>query len=275
MNDIEKYEFDRQGYLIIPNLITADEAKTLHAAVDELEEHALANLKLPPRKQSPWFNMNYHLSDRGYHATGEKGFGKTLMIEDFWNATPAFDFLVNHAKTMAYINAVIQGRPTINNSEIRIRYPGNATGSHMGGPISHKYRYAFTNGEPDCMMVRMVYFLHDVAMNEGPFSVVPGTHKSNYNTPYGNVGPDDEPGMIGLPVKAGDAIFFTEHTRHGGLINRSEQTRKSLHIGYGPPWMMSQNIATGDEPYYVTEATKKRLTKEQTELFRSSAMRAP
>jgi len=271
MNDIEKYEFDRLGYLIIPNLITADEAKTLHAAVDEIEEHALENLKLPPRKISPWWGSNvYHQSpDRGYHAHGEKGFGKTLMIEDFWNATPAFDFLINHAKTMAYINAVVQGRTTINNSEIRIRYPGNATGSHMGGPISHKYRYAFTKGEPDCMMVRMVYFLHDVAMDEGPFSVVPGTHKSNYNTPYGNVGPDDEPGMIGLPVKAGDAIFFTEHTRHGGLINRSEQTRKSLHIGYGPHWMMSQNIATGDEPYYVKEATKKRLTKEQAELFRS------
>ena len=270
MNAIEKYEFDRQGYLVIPGLLTADEAKTLLAAVNELEEHALKHRELEPRKQDPWgFNMNYHRNpERNYHTWGERTHGKTLMVEDFWNATPAFDFLINHARTMAYINAVVRGRATINNSEIRIRYPGNATGAHMGGPISHKYRYSFFNGEIDCMMVRMVYFLHDVGPDEGPFSVVPGTHKSNYNTPYPKSAPDDEPGMIGLPLKAGDAIFFTEHLRHGGLVNRSEKTRKSLHVGYGPPWMMSQNIATGDEPYYVTEETKKRLTPEQRELFR-------
>jgi ectoine hydroxylase-related dioxygenase (phytanoyl-CoA dioxygenase family) len=270
MNPIEQYEFDRQGYLVIKDLLTLEECQTLHAAVDELEAHALENRKLPPRKLDPWgFNMEYHRNERGYHVWGEKAFGKTLMIEDFWNATPAFDFLINHAKTMAYVNTVVQGRRTINNSEIRIRYPGNATGSHMGGPISHKYRYAFTEGKIDCMMVRMVYFLHDVGPDEGVFSVVPGTHKSNWAPPYGKVGPDDEPGMTGLPVKAGDAIFFTEHTRHGGLINRSEKTRKTLHVGYGPHWMMSQNIATGDEPYHLLDATRKRLTKEQLELFRS------
>ena len=270
MNDIEKYEFDRLGYLVIRGLLTAEQCKALHAAVDELEEHAQGNLRREPRKQDPWgFNMDYHRDERGYHAWGENAFGKTLMIEDFWNATPAFDFLINHEKTMSYVNAVVQGRKTINNSEIRIRYPGNATGSHMGGPISHKYRYSFTEGKIDCMMVRMVYFLHDVGMEEGPFSVVPATHKSNWQQPYGKLGPDDEPGMIGLPVKAGDAIFFSENTRHGGLLNRSEQTRKTLHIGYGPHWMMSQNIATGDEPYYVLDSTKKRLIKEQLELFRS------
>jgi len=270
MNDIEKYEFDRSGYLIIKDLLTAEQCKLLRAAVDELEEHALSNLKRDPRKLDPWgFNQDYHRNERGYHAWGEKAFGKTLMIEDFWNATPAFDFLIHHEKTMGYVNSVVQGRKTINNSEIRIRYPGNATGSHMGGPISHKYRYSFTEGKIDCMMVRMVYFPHDVGMDQGPFSVVPGTHKSNWPQPYGQLGPDDEPGMIGLPVRAGDAIFFSENTRHGGLINRSQQTRKTLHVGYGPHWMMSQNIATGDEPYYLLDSTKKRLIKEQLELFRS------
>jgi len=268
MTSLEQYEFDRQGYLVISDMLTPEQCQTLHAAVDELEEHALQHRKLPPLHLDPWgMNVEYHRDERGYHASGERSFGKTLMIEDFWNATPAFDFLINHAKTMSYINTVVQGRSTINNSEIRIRYPGNATGSHMGGPVSPKYRYTFTEGRIDCMMVRMVYFLHDVGPDEGVFSVVPGTHKTNWRSPYPG-GPDDEPGMVGLPVKAGDAIFFTEHTRHGGLINRSEKTRKTLHIGYGPPWMMSQNIGTGDEPYYLLDSTKKRLSPEQLELFR-------
>ncbi len=93
----------------------------------------------------------------------------------------------------------------------------------MGGPIGHKYRYAFTKGQIDCMMVRMVYFLHDVEPDQGVFSVVPGTTSRITTRLMARLGPDDEPGMIGLPVKAGDAILFTEHLRHGGLINKSEQ----------------------------------------------------
>ena len=41
--------------------------------------------------------------------------------------------LIDHPKTMAYINEIIQERPTINNSEIRLRYPGNQSGSHQPG----------------------------------------------------------------------------------------------------------------------------------------------
>ena len=268
MNDIEKYECDRLGYLVIKEMLTPTEVTTLAAAIDELENHALARIQAPPRKQAAW-GQDYHADDElHYHAWGQRAEGKTLMIEDFWNASPAFDLLLDHQRTLAYISQIILGRYTINNSEIRIRYQGNASGTHMGGPIDHKYRYAFTGGQIDCMMVRMVYFVHDVGPEEGPFCVVPATHKANYKSPYGN-NPDVEPGMIGLPVQAGDAILFTENLRHGGFTNRSPQTRKTLHIGYGPHWMMSQNIATMDEPPFLTDATRARLTVAQHNLFRA------
>jgi ectoine hydroxylase-related dioxygenase (phytanoyl-CoA dioxygenase family) len=213
--------------------------------------------------------MEYHRNEeRGYHVTGREGHGQTTIIEDFWNAGPEFDLLLDHSATLAYIREIVQERPTINNSEIRIRYPGNATGTHMGGPISHKYRYAFTGGRIDCMMVRMIYFLHDVGPENGPFCVVPGTHKTNFPSPYPH-DPTEEPGMIGLEVRAGDAILFTENLRHGGLPNRSPRARKTIHVGYGPPWMLSQNIATMDEPAYITPATRTRLTPAQNNLFRA------
>ena len=268
MNDIEKYEFDRLGYLVIKAMLTPTEVATLAAAIDELENHALARIQAPPRKLAAW-GQDYHADDElHYHAWGQRAEGKTLMIEDFWNTSPAFDLLLDHQRTLAYISQIILGRYTINNSEIRIRYQGNASGTHMGGPIDHKYRYAFSGGQIDCMMVRMVYFVHDVGPEEGPFCVVPATHKANYKSPYGN-NPDQEPGMIGLPVQAGDAILFTENLRHGGFTNRSAQTRKTLHIGYGPHWMMSQNIATMDEPPFLTDATRARLTTAQQNLFRA------
>ena len=268
MNDGEKYEFDRQGYLVIKNALTKAQAGSLSDAINALEDHALAHIQSPPRKIAAW-GHNYHADEElGYHATGEHAEGKTLIIEDFWNASPAFDVLLDNPLTLDYIHNIILGRCTINNSEIRIRYSNNASATHMGGPIDHKYRYAFTGGRIDCMMVRMVYFVHEVGPEQGPFCVVPATHKTNYLSPYGK-NPDNEPGMTGLPVEAGDAILFTENLRHGGLTNRSPQTRKTIHVGYGPPWMMSQNIATMDEVPHITEATRARLTLEQNNLFRA------
>ena len=41
MTEIEQYEFDRQGYLVIEGMLTPREVTVLSAAVvDELEEHA-------------------------------------------------------------------------------------------------------------------------------------------------------------------------------------------------------------------------------------------
>ena len=269
MTDIEKYEFDRLGYLVLPGLLGTDDVTRLARAIDEVEAHALARVAQPPRKKSAW-GPEYHVNaEKGYYASGERREGSTLIIEDFFNADPAFDLLVNHARTMDIIRGIVQERPTVNNSEIRIRYQGNQSRTHMGGPISGKYRYSYNAKGIDCMMVRMIYFVHDVGPEDGPFCVVPATHKSNLVSPYGTSDANAEPGMLGLPVKAGDAILFTENLRHGGRSIRSGRTRKTLHVGYGPFWMKSQNIATMDEELNILPATLARYAPEQRMLFRS------
>ena len=40
MTEVERYESDRQGYLVIEGMLTPREVTVLSAAVDELEEHA-------------------------------------------------------------------------------------------------------------------------------------------------------------------------------------------------------------------------------------------
>ena len=98
MNEIEQYEFDRVGYIVINNMLTGEQVASLAAAVDRLEEHAAAHVDEPPRKVSPW-GAEYHKSDElGYHVQGARAEGKTLIIEDFWNADAAFDVLVNHER---------------------------------------------------------------------------------------------------------------------------------------------------------------------------------
>jgi ectoine hydroxylase-related dioxygenase (phytanoyl-CoA dioxygenase family) len=270
VNEVQRYEFDRQGFLVIESMLSAEQVARLAQAVDSLEEHAVARIDAPPRKRSSRGSEYHHDPDLGYHVEGSREEGATVIIEDFWNADPAFDLLIGHQPTMKYVCAVIQGRATINNSEIRIRYRGNQSTNHGGtGPANSKYRYHVNQHGINCMMVRMVYFLHDVSREQGAFCVVPGTHKGNFDCPYDTRDPDVEPGVVGLEVRAGDAIFFTEALRHGGLTNRSKRTRKTIHVGYGPFWMKSQNIATMDEDQYLLPQTYARYTPEQRQLFRA------
>eukprot|EP01052_Picozoa_sp_SAG31_P020122 SAG31_NODE_1499_length_8091_cov_2.089590_6_plen_141_part_00 len=118
-------------------------------------------------------------------------------------------------------------------------------------------------------MVRMIYFIDDVKNEDGAFCVAPGTHKSNMAPPpdFAPVHPDYDPTMVGLEVRAGDAVLFTEALRHGGFTVTSGVPRKTLHVGYGPYWLMSQNISTMDEPPFLLEETYQRYTDAQRALF--------
>lgn len=73
MNDIEKYEFDRLGYIVIKDLLTKAQAATLLDAINELEDHALARISsAPPRKKAAW-GHDYHADDElHYHAWGKQ-----------------------------------------------------------------------------------------------------------------------------------------------------------------------------------------------------------
>ncbi len=264
MTETEIYEFDRQGYLVLPDFLSPDEVSSLAEAVDRLEAHGLEHVDLPPRKVSAW-DSEYHVNEElGYLVKGKRGEGHTLIIEDFWNADPAFDLLVNHEPTMSYARGIVQGHVTINNSEIRIRYTGNQSGMHR--PTGDKYTYSYNDNGIDCRMVRFIYFVHDVTEEQGAFCVVPGTHNSHLQAPYKR-DPDTEPGVVPLEAKAGDVILFTENLRHGGVTNQSEQTRKTIHVGYGPFWLMSQNAGTMDEPQHVLDRTLERYSEEQRALF--------
>ena len=270
MDDCERYLFDLSGFLHIPGLLWATEAQRLYEAAVELEEHALSCQHDSPRWRAVWGPEYWQNQQYAYFAQmGGPAAAKTLMIEDFWLYPEAFDMLIGHDRTMSYVRRIIQNAISINNSELRIRYTNNASGMHMGHPHGRgqKYRYEVIDGEIQSTMVRMIYFLHDVSMDEGPTCFVPGSHRNEFSVPVNTASVEDEPGVVGIPVKAGDGILFTEACRHGGVANRSEKPRYTLHVGYGPHFLKSQNISTMDEPVHVTDELLGRLTDTQRQLL--------
>ena len=101
-------------------------------------------------------------------------------------------------------------------------------------------------------MVHFIYFTHEVSDEGGAFCVVPGSHKSAFPCPYA-CSIDEEPGMIGLEVKTGMRFYLPKPFAIAESQNHKNETRMTLHVGYGPYWMMSQNIATMDESLFINQ----------------------
>jgi hypothetical protein len=270
MNDVEQYLFDLYGYIHIPQMFDPEETKRLYEAAQALVADAESCRNRTPHSAIPRFHVDcWQNPEYGYFALADLRTDQLYIIDDFWLYPDAFDGLIGHERTMTYIRRIIQGSVGLNNSQMLVRPTGHVSGSHQGFPGGHspKYRYQVVNGRIDCMMSRIVYFLHDVPLEQGPMCFVPGSHRGVFPMPSPGVSLEEEPGMIPVPVRAGDAILFTEACRHGGYMNRMSRTRLTLHVGYGPAFMPSQNIATMDEEPYVTEALLSRLRPEQQALL--------
>ncbi len=281
MNDVEKYQFDLNGYLLLKGILDPDSVARCLAATNALEDRVCSTIDDEPHFIGH-YGLRYHYDKElgcCSYVTNHGGAGPQYVVDDILNADPAFDVLVGHAPTMAYLEELVAGPLWISSSELRCRHRGNITGSHMGGPMDSRNQYQFVgrplvdwhSGEPtvrefNLLTVRVMYALHDVPMENGPLCVVPGSHKANFHSPYGK-DPLEEPGMIGLPMQAGDALIFTENLRHGGLPNLADQTRKTIHMCFGPSWAGSQSPAHWNGFVHVTEAAWARYSEAQRALL--------
>jgi hypothetical protein len=279
VDDIEKYNFDLNGYFVVKNMLSTKEAAGLLAAADRLETHVRNSVDKEPFFIGEFYLRYHHDREYGYNSYKSESGGLQLIVEDFFNAASEFDVLINHKKTLGYVSELAQGPCQLGSGELRYRYKGNITPTHMGGPIDSRNKYEFV-GHPmlnpvtgsrahrdfNLLTVRVIYALHDVPVENGPFSVVPGTHKANFFSPYED-DPTKEPGMVGIPMKAGDAIFFTENLRHGGLPNLLDTPRKTVHMMYSPVWVGSQSPAHWNKAPYITEETFARYDLDQRALF--------
>jgi hypothetical protein len=287
MDHLERYHFDLNGYLHVKGILGPHEVAHALAAADSLEQHFASCARAEPKYDSLHWKTSYHYDEQTGTSTylNTDGDGPQYIVDDFLNAHPAFDVFVGHERTLDYVRELTESPLKIVSSELRYRHRGNITATHMGGPIDRRNRYAFiadpSPGQPrndgrhfDLMFVRVLYALHDLPVENGPLCVVPGSHKANYQSPYG-ADPLQEPGMLPLPMAAGDALFFTENLRHGGYPNVIDHVRKTVHLCFAPAWVGSQSPAHWDGGVFVTQEAWARYGETQRELLPPPMERGP
>lgn len=204
----EIYEFDLNGYIIYPNILSQSDVKKINNIIDD------AKVKVDP-----------------------KG-GKFSFLP----LSPYFLDLMAHPKTLEILRVMLGDSFRFDHA-IGIEMDNRSKavkglGIHAG-PLKEQrsFFYQWAHGQMRNGLVKVVYALNDVNPGDGGFVCIPGSHKANLDY-Y----PDKNSHLVVQPtLKSGDMLIFTEALVHGSKDWNAEHRRRVLIYSYGPGYLAWKN----------------------------------
>lgn len=210
----QKAQFDRDGFLVLRDLIPQDMVTRLISAADRLSTEGMEKAGLSERK---------HWQQRG------------CLPED-----PAFLELISHPRVLPLAVGILGWDIHLMTSHLIVRPPTPDADANFKGEGWHRdggqSSWEMTEPHPR-ILFKIAFFLSDQSEpGRGNTQVVPGSNRltgplakaPNAPHPYG---------AIEVCGKPGDAFLFEQRTWHAVGPNYSDITRKTLFIGYGFRWV--------------------------------------
>ena len=241
MTDEQRYLFDLNGYLVVRQALPVDLVARLNAEIDQLnrmgnEEVAVAGAPRSAEVEDASCNE----------------FTSTLLAYG-----GVFEELIDVPTTLPLIGEMIGDPLRLDAMHYMSRVAGNSSRLHHGYAELLAYsEYAVNRDRFECVSVKIAYALTDVGIDNGPFVVVPGSHKCNFANPDILQEPTLDPPMIQpFPCRAGDAVLFSEDLTHGALRNRSDVVRRTIFVSYAPAFHSGWGDQTVTAPGFSDGAT--------------------
>jgi ectoine hydroxylase-related dioxygenase (phytanoyl-CoA dioxygenase family) len=214
LSSAQRRQWDRQGYVVIENVLTADETASLLQAADEVVA------------RSPAF------IEQG------NGAAHAFKVANAVTKTDAVDALVDHPRVFPSLLALLGPFLQVLGTEIFLRTPGSGGEPIVpwhtdGGPTLGAFLPR--RGNP-ALQLKVQFFLTGLEeQDHGNFMFVPGSQRialprhlhETTATPAG---------AIQLCVRAGDAVIFPWSLWHAVAPNHSTRVRRSITIRYGQLW---------------------------------------
>lgn len=211
MDERQRYLFDLQGWVTIPDAIGRDQLASLNAVFDEHVAAAVA-------------------ADATSHRFGD-------VIE--WG--PDWLNLIDNERVLPTLEAILGAGFRLDHDYADlIRRDKGPIGTRLHGgatPFDAGQSYAVRDGQIRSGLVVVAYNLRDVNPGDGGFAGVAGSHKSKFALPEDWKELDvDPPRLFVTPVTgpAGAAIVFTEAMSHGTLPWRGAGERRTVFLKYNP-----------------------------------------
>lgn len=223
----EKAQLDRDGFLPLPDILTAAQIDRFRTRVDEL--------------------VHQEGSDAGKEVHQEAG---TDRLSDLVNKDALFEICFTHPRVLAAIAHVLNSEFKLSSLNFRAALPGQGLQA-----LHCDWKGAVQPG--DFYVCNSIWLLDDFTAENGATRVVPGSQRLG-KTPQETM--DDpkapHPDEALLLAPAGTVVIFNSHTWHGGTLNRSDHRRRALH-SYFCRRDQPQQL---DQRKYIRPATYERLS---------------
>jgi ectoine hydroxylase-related dioxygenase (phytanoyl-CoA dioxygenase family) len=249
VNETERYLFDLHGYVVVRGVLSAHELTALNAAADAAGVPELL-------RRANYVHTGFPELDAGNsdQSAGPVDACNGLLTD--W--AQEFRDLVDQPRILPYLENVIGPGFRLDHSyAIFMRHgAGFSTPHHLhngGTPFDPSQYYLVRDGKMFNGLVVVSYALSDVGPGDGGFCVIPGSHKSSFPAPQAIRSIVDATfPVVHLPMKAGDAVIFTEAVTHGSIPWTGRHERRAVLYKYAPghlQWERKSPWARLDHPW--------------------------
>lgn len=195
---------DRDGYVIVKDLISPDKVAEIRAAFDPFHAET---------------------------AVGDTAFAghQTQRVFNLASKTRVLDALFLHPKILAILEGHLDDQIQLSIASSASLMPGQA------GQALHRDDTYYPLPRPHLpLSTNVMWAISDFTAENGGTKLVPGTHlTADLETP-----PDDQ--VINAEAPAGSAVLWSGSLFHGGGQNRSDAPRLGVTAIYSRAWLRQQ-----------------------------------
>ena len=267
MTPEQRYLLDTMGYLHLKNVLNTEELEHLQDAAERLVNTPPEKLPVGVYKQkgNPVIDSSQDKYRRG--VTFDRAFEHLTMHPATW---PIIKELTGNKPCLCRGNLMVN---THKHTPIPLHNGDGgqmlALGVNRNGKNSPR---GF--GEPGtlfCELFSIFWYLTDVYPGDGGLLLTPGSHKSEFESPYARVFDSEEnlpQGVVNVMPKAGDAVVIPEVSSRGSLKWKpKDRERRFVICRYVPQHILAWHR---DTDYIMIKEMKDRLAPETQELVETT-----
>ncbi|MEO1971145.1 MAG: phytanoyl-CoA dioxygenase family protein [Pirellulaceae bacterium] len=195
-----------EGFVVIPNLLTAEQIQTIGAELD--------TLPTTPRDYSTQLRGNPHGP---------------------WPECPEAARLVALPAMIEFLSSLFGDELICTSYGYDLSLPGHpGIAIHTDSQPYGSEVFGVQASSP--VLARVLYYLDDLTPQRAPFKVIPRSHLSMHRDglPYNRYLAHDGEQMV--TCSAGSAVVINQKVFHGNYPNYSNERRRLLAIAYRPAW---------------------------------------
>ena len=193
-------EFDRNGFVVIPDALSVAQVKNLNAAFDRYSTDF-------PEEWS-------HFSASFIHTA------------DVLPRMSEFDQTIENPLVLPFLQRLLGEKMAFEELSLMVRNPTDSTGELKGW---HRDIIRDFDRRHEINAISVVYYLTDVTASDHCFSIVPGTHQRLVD-----LRPEDVTSGMEVDANgpAGTAFIFHARGIHAGKLKIGSTQRRTMHLYY-------------------------------------------